>query len=237
MANYFDNFREAYGQTTFEFGAADIFTDDSDDVAERAGSFVLLMNQAILGKERDHVHGILVVAPPLNSKLGCDQTEIERATRSAVEELFKRQVSEKEQGALGRFVRVVHAKTFRIESVIETLKTARGGSAVIVLHAALYRMDGQQFTAPLPSPPLPDDLWVPHLCELAARSVEIAKSRNFYLLLDAGESSPQRPENYERIKAVDGCGVFGMSREIPVAWPGAYYRLRRRRGLIIFYEI
>jgi hypothetical protein len=213
MINYFDTFREVYGQTTLEFGVADIFTDDSPDVADRVGSFVLLMNQAILGKERDHVHGVLVVAPPLYSKLGCDQTEIERATRSAVEELFKRKVSEKEQGALGRFVRVVHAKTFRIESVIQTLKTACGGSAVIVLHAALYRMDGQQFTAPLPSPPLPDDLWVPHLCELATRSIEIAKSRNFYLLLDTGESSPQRPENYERIKAVDGCGVFGMSRE------------------------
>ena len=63
MSGYFDKFREAYGQTTFEFGVADIFTDDSDEVAERIGSFVLLMNQAILGKGGEHVRGVLVVAP------------------------------------------------------------------------------------------------------------------------------------------------------------------------------
>jgi hypothetical protein len=213
MTNYFDTFREAFGQTTLEFGVADIFTDDSDDVAARVGSFVLLMNQATLGEGGDHIGRVLVVAPPHSSKLGCDQTEIESATREATEALFKRKISEQEQSSLGRFVRVVHAKTFQIGSVIETLKTAREGSAAVVLHAALYRMHGQQTTPPLPSPPLPDDLWVPHLCELAARSVEIAKSQNFYLLLDTGEPSPERPENYDRIKGVEGCGVFGIYRE------------------------
>ena len=110
-------------------------------------------------------------------------------------------------------MRVVHSKNFNVESAIEALKTALEGSAVIVLHAALYRMDGRQTRPPLPSIPLPDDLWVPHLCDLAARSVAIAKSQKFYLLLDTGESSPQRPENYERTKAVDGCGVFGMYKQ------------------------
>jgi hypothetical protein len=213
MSNYFDNFREAYGQTTFEFGAADIFTDDSADVAARVGSFVLLMNQATLGKDGGHIRGVLVVAPPLDSKLGCDQTEIEREARSATEALFKREVSEQEQGSLSKFVRVVYAKNFNVESAIEALKTAPEGSAVIVLHAALYRMDARQTKPPLPSVTLPDDLWVPHLCDLATRAVAIAKSQKFYLLLDTGESSPQRPENYERIKAVDGCGVFGMYRQ------------------------
>jgi len=208
MINYFDIFREAYGQTTLEFGVADIFMDDSSEIAARVGSFVLLMNQATLGKDGDHVRGVLVVAPPLDSKLGCYQTDIERATRTAAESLFKRELSEREQGSLGRFVRVVHARNFRMEAVTEALGTASEGSAAIVAHAALYRMNDEPSSQPLPSPPLPDDLWVPHLCDLAARSVAIAKSRNFYLLLDVGESSPQRPENYERIKAVDGCGVF-----------------------------
>jgi hypothetical protein len=213
MINYFDTFREAYGQTTLEFGVADIFMDDSSEVAARVGSFVLLMNQATLGKDGDHVRGVLVVAPPLDSKLGCYQTDIERATRTAAESLFKRELSEREQGSLGRFVRVVHARNFRMEAVTEALGTASEGSTAIVAHAALYRMNDEPSSQPLPSPPLPDDLWVPHLCDLAARSVAIAKSRNFYLLLDVGESSPQRNENYERIKAVDGCGVFGMHRE------------------------
>ncbi len=57
MNNYFYNFREAYGQTTFEFGVADIFTDDSADLAARVGSFVLLMNQATVGKDGHHVRG------------------------------------------------------------------------------------------------------------------------------------------------------------------------------------
>jgi len=109
MSNYFDNFREAYGQTTLEFGVADIFTDDSADVAARVGSFVLLMNQATLGKNGSHIRGVLVVAPPVDSKLGCDQTEIERETRSATEALFKREISEQEQGSLSKFVHLLHS--------------------------------------------------------------------------------------------------------------------------------
>lgn len=213
MSGYFDKFREAYGQTTFEFGVGDIFTDDSDEVADRIGSFVLLMNQATLGKNGDHVRGVLVVAPPLGSKLGCSQTDIEHSTRMAAESLFKRELSEKEQASLGRFVSVVHTRNFRVGSVIEVLDAASEGSATIVAYTSLYRMDGELTSQPLPSPPMPDDLWVPHLYDLATRGIAIAKSRNFYLLLDAGESSPQRPENYERIKAVDGCGVFGIHRE------------------------
>jgi hypothetical protein len=211
--NYFEKFLEAYGQTTLEFGVADIFTADCADVADRAGAFVLLMNQATLGKGGDHVRGVLVVAPPFESKLGCDQIEIERATQAATEALFNREITEQEQGSLSRFVRVVHTKNFRVESVIEAIKSAGNGLAVTVLYAALYRMDSQQTPSPLPSTPLPDDLWVPHLCDLATRSVAIAKSQNFYLLLDAGVSSPQRQENYERIKGIDGCGMFSLHRQ------------------------
>ncbi len=53
MSSHFDSLLEAYRQTTFEFGVADIFTDDSPDVAGRTGSFVLLMNQAKIGKDGD----------------------------------------------------------------------------------------------------------------------------------------------------------------------------------------
>jgi tetratricopeptide (TPR) repeat protein len=210
MSSRFDSFLEAYRQTIFEFGVADIFTDDSPDVAGRTGSFVLLMNQAKIGKDENHVHGILVIAPPSDSNLGCDQAEIERASRKAAETLFQRELSEQEQASIGRFVRVVHSKNYDIESVIHALQTADEGSAAVVLYAALYRMPAQQDIPPLPSIPLPDDLWVPHLCVLAARAVTIAKSRNFYLLLDTGEAAPQRPENYERLKGIDGCGLFGM---------------------------
>ncbi len=57
---------------------------------------------------------------------------------------------------------------------------------------------------------MPEDLWVPHLCALATQAVAIAKLQNFYLLLDTGEAAPQRPDNYERLKGIDGCGLFGM---------------------------
>jgi hypothetical protein len=55
MSDYFHKFFEAYRQTTFEFGVADIFTDDSASVATRGGAFVLLMNQATIGKDGNHV--------------------------------------------------------------------------------------------------------------------------------------------------------------------------------------
>jgi len=93
MSNYFDRFLEAYKQTTFEFGVADIFTDDSVGVAERTGSFVLLMNQATLGKDGGRVRGVLVVAPPTASNLGCDQKEIETAAGAAAEVIFKRKLT------------------------------------------------------------------------------------------------------------------------------------------------
>ncbi len=213
MSDYFHKFLEAYGQTTFAFGVADIFSDDSATVATRAGSFVLLMNQATIGKDADHVHGVLVLAPPPEAKLGCDQFEIERATIEAAEALFKRELSIQERESLGRFVRVVHAQNLHIQAVSDILQTASTESAVIVLYAALYRMEEPQEKTEQPPPPQPDDLWVPHLCALALRTVAIAQTGRFYLLLDTGEPTPNRPENYERIKAVDGCGVFGLYSE------------------------
>jgi len=213
MADYFGQFVEIYRQTTLEFGVADIFADDSLDIAERVGSFVLLMNQATLGKEGNHVNSVLVVTPPIESTLVFDQLEIERTTRAAAESLFKRAISEQEQNWLSKFVTVFHTKSLGISSLIEALRSVPEGSVAIVICAALYRMDSGQNTTSLPSPPLPEDIWIPHLCDLAARSVAVAKERKFYLLLDTGESAPQRPENYKRITAIQGCGFFAMQRE------------------------
>jgi hypothetical protein len=53
-------------------------------------------------------------------------------------------------------------------------------------------------------------LWVPHLVVLAQRAIPIAKERQFYLLLDTGESAPQKPGNIEKIQGIQDCGVFGF---------------------------
>lgn len=81
MATYLEHFKMAYTQTTLEFGSADIFTDASGDGLERTASFVLLMKLATRGGKEDHVRGALVVAPPREVQVQCDQISIEEAVR------------------------------------------------------------------------------------------------------------------------------------------------------------
>ena len=96
MPTPFDRFLEVYQQISLSFGVVDIYFDDSTDVAERVGAFTFLMNQARFSESSVQVGGVLVVAPPLLSQLGCDQPAIEAATVKAAEEKFGRSLSEVE---------------------------------------------------------------------------------------------------------------------------------------------
>jgi hypothetical protein len=211
MQTLFDRFLEVYRQVAVTFGAADICFDDSSDVAAVAGSFVLLMNQAKFAENANQVRRVIVIAPPHQSNLNCDQAAIEAGTVKAAEEKFGRNLSRKEITAIGKFVVVSHAKDFHVDSATQLLREAPADSAVIILHAALYRSERSE-AMDLPSPALPEDLWVPHLVYLAEQAVTAAQSASCYVLIDVGETRPYRPGNQSRINSIADCGVFGWDR-------------------------
>lgn len=212
MPTPLDELLQIYNQVSPTLGAADLYFDDSFDVAARVGAFVFLMNQARFGESGDQIGGVVVIAPPQLSRLGCDQFTIESATVRVAEEKFRRSLSEKEVAAVGKFVTVLYAKDFRVDSAIELVKETPAGSAVVILHSALYRNELPEDIA-LPSPALPEDLWVPHLFRLAERAVATAKSADCYVLIDVGKAAPYRAENRDHIYSIADCGVFGWDRK------------------------
>ncbi len=66
------------------------------------------MNQATLGEDGDHVRGVLVVAPPFDSKLGCSQTDVERATRTATSSRHSEMTSTKIRSHAERMPKLVN---------------------------------------------------------------------------------------------------------------------------------
>lgn len=55
---------------------------------------------------------------------------------------------------------------------------------------------------------LPEDYWFPHLLDLNQILTKSAKNQMIYVILDAGESSPNRAELVEQLNSIDG-GVLG----------------------------
>jgi hypothetical protein len=168
------------------------------------------MKLATRGGKEDHVRGALVVAPPREVQVQCDQISIEEAVVKAAEVHFQRVLTPEEVTVVSQFVTVVHTANLQVDSVLECLNNAGEEWAVVVLQAGLYRAERAADTESSDGVSLPEDLWVPHLVELAHRAIPIAKEKKFYLLLDTGESAPLKPGNIERVQGIQDCGVFGF---------------------------
>jgi hypothetical protein len=83
------------------------------------------------------------------------------------------------------------------------------GTAAIILYAASYRSEDVP-ASPRTNVPatLPEDVWVPHLVILARAVTGIAKTAHCYVLIDTGETPPQKEKNQSALRSVPDCGVF-----------------------------
>lgn len=208
MKTYFDRFQEAYRQITLEFGVADILIDGTGNDIQRAAAFVLLMMHTHRKRPNDPVKGVLVVAPPSAAGVNCDQVMIEGAVVAAAEMLFERTLSETEITEIAQFVEVAHAADLRVESLLDCIRHANHAWVVSVIQAGQYR--ASSVVESLLSKPisLPEDLWVPHLCELTRQALPIAREKQIYLLLNTGETVPVQENNLREVRGIEDCGVF-----------------------------
>jgi hypothetical protein len=212
MTSTVECFINLFSQNPPDFGAADICVGDFPDSASRAGAFAVVMKLFRSKDEETPIRKVLVIAPPLQAIAELNQANIHRSVVSAAEGHFERTLSDEEIAVIHRQVKTIHAKDLRVVSLLEALESATARCAVIILNAASYR-DERLVGSPLAtaSPKLPEDLWIPHLVELARAATEVAKNIPCYILIDSGEAPPHKEENQEALRSVPDCGVFVMT--------------------------
>jgi hypothetical protein len=209
MSSYIRHFINLYSQSPLSYGATDICSGDSFDSASRTGAFAVVMNVARTQEHVALIDKILIIAPPVQANADLNEANVYLSIVAAAEGHFGRTLAEGEKIAIGQQVKTIHTDSLSITSVVKALQSATGRSAVMILNAASYR--DERLSSPClatAEPHLPEDLWVPHLVELARAVTEVAKSIPCYMLIDTGESHPHKVPNQEALKSVPDCGLF-----------------------------
>lgn len=106
---------------------------------------------------------------------------------------------------------VIRPTSFELDALPGAITVLPEGSAIIVSHASRYR---DRTPTPIPAAGAQiEDVWSHHLAITAEACVRIARERNCYVLVDAGEECPQGAANQERLLAVEDCAVVWATRE------------------------
>jgi len=195
-----------YYQTSgISFGSADILCCGSTGFPERVALLVRgFWRYAVIDSQ---ISCFLIVVPPgEQGAVAEEQIRIEIASPEGAAS-----GEPANPLALGRHLRLVRPPDFQISSLLAIIREAGSRAVVIVGEAAAYR--GQnvapQTTPDLSAPTLIEDLWVPQLHALGTAATQLAKERDVFVVLDAGELSPHRKELRDLLLSVDGCGLLG----------------------------
>jgi hypothetical protein len=116
-------------------------------------------------------------------------------------------------GWLARALKVVSTSNLDQTSVLAAFPAPAAKQAVMVPYGARYRDAALQLDRP-DGLGQPETIWSQHLARLAKSCVERARQTAIYVLVDAGEDFPFRPENQLRLNQIDDdCGVIGGGPE------------------------
>jgi hypothetical protein len=108
-------------------------------------------------------------------------------------------------------IQIVTPPDLAQETILTIVAEAPQRSVIIVCDAASFRADGVVPHVPAGSgaPTLAEDFWVPHLHALGQAVVEAVRSREVYVVLDAGQTSPYRPDLKSLLESIPGVGLLG----------------------------
>jgi hypothetical protein len=188
-----------YKNNGLSWGTADLIVAGRSNAAARFGELAAIL-RIFNAKGRPLVSEIVAVSPA--SEGAPDLGEIKVAFAASCREIHGWELTLDQLDTAFRIVRCVRSECLDVDALVDLVEQAKPHTAFIVRHAALYRAGGIQ-----PAPRevrAPEDVWVPHLHTLADRIVAASRTTECYVVLDAGEFFPVRPENRALLCSVDG---------------------------------
>jgi tetratricopeptide (TPR) repeat protein len=105
-----------------------------------------------------------------------------------------------------RPVRIVSPDTLEVESLSQVVRAAEPYSVLVVGRAGLYR--SSRVNEPGSDLSMLGDTWAPHLLSLMEELRAPAAAAGCYVVVDAGEAAPSRPEFLESLLGVENTHVM-----------------------------
>lgn len=207
---FFDDLVGFFEESPLTFPGVDIFCWGPLRSVSRAAALVnvLLMMRDV--NERFPIPRIVVIVPATSSQ---PLEKLETELRQRVLDLFTRLYGDgvaSQRTLISELLQVVRCPTFGVEAAVDLIEDVEPFSVVLIFEAAKYRDSQVEIEETgKGTVRIPEDTWVRHLQSFANRSVRAASERTSYVILDAGEHSPYKPENAEILRSVEGCGVLG----------------------------
>jgi hypothetical protein len=181
-------------------GVADLFFMGRGARAERLGDFVAILRVFPEGEGPAFTRIVVVLAP--GSAIEPESAAIRGCFGESLSRLLKKPLAPEEIDKAFRNVRVVPAATLQGDSIRDLVGAARPKTVFVIADAALYRAEGVDVPSYRPS--LQEDFWSPHLYAVACLIHEASNASKSYVVLDAGEDMPERPENRDLLCAIKG---------------------------------
>jgi hypothetical protein len=202
-----EGLQQFYGTNGLAFGSVDIFCFGGGRVGPRLDAVLRSLLCFADGEGRSPISSFVFVLPATVLR-----TEAEGTFRARVEALlaesgraFTTDLPARER------IQIATPPDLRQETLLQIVATAQPRSIVIVCDAASFRADNvaPYVTSGSEGPTLPEDFWAPHLHALSQALADAVHSGEVYVILDAGQTSPHRPDLRALLESVPGVGVLG----------------------------
>jgi hypothetical protein len=191
-------------------GGADIVCAGAARLSERIGELLFVVLTVLKDGDGKRVYRkVLVVLPPTEDE---QRDRIVEHLVAATHRFRGTPLDDTERAAIDRQVTLKRSADFDSGSLSLALQDITARTLVVVVDSARYRVAGLDSGAQsLGTARIDEDLWVRHLHAVAASCVEVARSRDSCVILDAGESLPLRRSGRDLLSSIDDCGVYGGS--------------------------
>jgi tetratricopeptide (TPR) repeat protein len=120
-------------------------------------------------------------------------------------ELWRAELSPKTLDSMFSVVRIADPETLEVAGMVDMIRNAKPNTAFVIGRAANYLADDVR--TPNRDGLMPEDTWVPHLHSFLRQAAAASVASKSYVMLDAGEHWPARPENRDLLMSVEGCAV------------------------------
>jgi hypothetical protein len=206
QAEFFDTLVSFYDGEAVTWGVIDLFLVGRAGWITRMGDFAAYF-RAITQDAAPVFRQIWLVLPPFS-----DEPGIFDAIKAHVAEVWVRKrgapLTADEVDAVFGPVRFVTPESLEVEALLRVLRAVGPNSVVIVGRAALYR--SSRLDEPASDLSMPGDTWAPHLRALVEELREPARATGCFVVLDAGEALPWRPEFRDSLRSVENAFVLSM---------------------------
>ena len=196
-----------YSNNGAAWGGADLFLIGDRDVLDHTAQFLTALKFIRLPDGKPAFQTIVIVVPPFEKPPAEFLTALKDIFPDAVRRLRGHPASQDEVVAAFSNVLCKRCADMDVRSPAALVLEMRPKSAAIITHGALYR--AAEVQPRVLSPPVPDDIWAPHLRVLGEAIEVAAVDADGYVVVHGGVFIPSREANYELLETCKW-GVAGM---------------------------